>query len=259
MKILVGIKHVPDTETKIKLGPDGRAIDESGVQWIVSPYDEYALEEGLRIREARQGEVLLVSAGREAAQTSLRQGLAMGADRAVLVLDPRFERCDARVRAQAIAGLARLEAVELVLVGKYGVGTDEWQTGPMVAEFLDWPHVTAVCRLELSGDDFKAQREIEGALETHAGRLPAVISCEKGLNQPRYASLKGIMQAKKKPLEVKTPQELGVDTAALDRPRLVWESMELPPPRSRARLIDGAPEQAAERLVRLLREEAKVI
>src|SRR5262245_42509943 len=148
MKLLVGVKHVPDTETKIKLAADGRGLDESGVKWIISPYDEYALEQALRIREARGGEVVLVSLGREAAQASLGQGLARGADRALLVRDERLERADALGRSAALAAVARREGSELVLLGKYAVGTDEGQTGPMLAELLDWPHAAAVSRFE---------------------------------------------------------------------------------------------------------------
>jgi electron transfer flavoprotein beta subunit len=260
MKILVGIKHVPDTEAKIKLAADGKGPDEAGVKWVVSPFDEYALEQALLIREAGgSGEVVLACAGREASQASLRQGLAMGADRAVLVQDERFERADALARARALAALARDEGVDLVLLGKYGVGTDEWQTGPMVAEVLGWPHVSAVSKLEMEDGRFTAARAVEGAQEIHEGVLPAVITCEKGLNEPRYASLKGIMQAKKKPIDVKTPADVGIDGEELDRPKLVWEAMELPPDRAGAKLIDGEPREAAEELARLLREEAKVI
>jgi electron transfer flavoprotein beta subunit len=260
MKILVGIKQVPDTEAKIKVAADGRGVDESGIKWVMSPFDEYALEQALLMREARgTGEVVLACAGREASQTSLRQGLAMGADRAILIQDEKLERADALVRARALARLARDEEAELILVGKYGVGTDEGQTGPMVAELMDWPHVSAVSRLEVDGERFIAARGVEGAEEIHEGRLPAVFSCEKGLNEPRYASLKGIMQAKKKPIEVKGPAEVGIDPEALDRPKLVWEALELPPERSGAKLIDGEPQEAAEELARLLREEAKVI
>lgn len=260
MRILVGIKHVPDTETKVKPGAEAGSIDESGVKWIISPYDEYALEQALLFREAAGGgEVVIVCAAREAAQTTLRQGLAMGADRAVLIADPRFERCDALARARAIAAVARAERVELVLLGKYGVGTDEWQTAPMLAELLDWPHAAAVSKLELGDGSFTAEREVEGGTEVHEGRLPAVISCDKGLNEPRYPSLKGIMQAKKRPLEVKRADDLGTELGPLDDPMLIWESMELPEGRKAGVLIDGSPEEAASELARLLREEAKVI
>lgn len=260
MKILVGIKHVPDTETKIQLTADARSIDDTGVKWIVSPYDEYALEEALRIRESGTAtEVIAVSVGRAAAQASLRQALAIGADRAILVQDDRFDHADGLVRATALAALATTEQVGLVLLGKYGVGTDEGQTGPMLAELLDWPHVAAVHRLQLADGHFSAEREIEGGRERQEGTLPAVLTCEKGLNEPRYASLKGIMQAKKKPLEVRTPADLALDEAALARPRFVWESLALPPARQTGRRITGGAQEAAAELARLLREEAKVI
>jgi electron transfer flavoprotein beta subunit len=203
--------------------------------------------------------VIAVSAGREAASASLRQALAMGADRAVLVADPRLDRADALQRAQALAAVVRAEQAGLVLLGKYGVGTDEWLTGPMLAELLDWPHAAAVSKLELGSGVFTAEREVEGALELQEGQLPAVLTCEKGLNEPRYPSLKGIMQAKKKPLETKSVTELGLDAAALDAPALVWEALELPPARAGAVMLDGTPQQAADELARRLREVAKVI
>lgn len=259
MKILVGIKHVPDTDTKIRIAADGRSIDESGVKWIISTYDEFAIEQALQLREARGGEVVLCSAGREATRETLRQGLAMGADRAVQIVDPRLDRCDGLMRARVLAALAVAEQADLVLVGKYGVGTDEGQTGPMTAEVLNWPHASAVIRLTLDEGTFRAEREVEGGVESIEGRLPAVLSCDKGLNQPRYASLKGIMAAKKKPMDVRTLQSLGIDESELAAPRLVWEGLELPPARTTGRMIDGNPQEAAALLVRLLREEAKVI
>jgi electron transfer flavoprotein beta subunit len=259
MRIVVGVKHVPDTESKIRLAADGRSIDEAGLKWIVSPYDEYAIEAALRLKDASGAEVVLACAGRDASQATLRQGLAMGADRAVLVRDARFERCDGLTRARALAALVAAESADLVLLGKYGVGTDEGQTGPMLAEVLGWPHASAVSALQIENGSFTARREVEGAVEIVEGRLPAVISCDKGLNDPRYASLKGIMQAKKKPLDVRAPAELGLDEAPLAAPRLVWEALELPPGRSGATMIDGPPEEAARRLARLLRDDAKVI
>jgi len=260
MKIVVGIKHVPDTETKIRLSPDSTSIEETGVKWIISPFDEYALEAALRLREAADaGEVVAVCAGRNAAQTTLRHALAIGADRAVLIDDARFERCDGLVRAEALAGVARSEGAELVLLGKYGVGTDEGQTGPMLAEILDWPHASAVCELTVDGGSFTVEREIEGGREIQQGALPAVISCDKGLNEPRYPALKGIMQAKRKPLDIRSPTDVGVDPARLDSPLLVWEALELPPARQAGRRVDGGGEEAANELARILREEAKVI
>ena len=261
MKILVGIKHVPDTEAKIRVAADGVGIDESGLKMVVSPYDEYALEQALRMREAAgAGEVVLVCAGPEAAQASLRQGLAMGADRAVLVKDARYDRADGLARARALAAVARAESPDLVLLGKYGVGTDEGQTGPMLAELLDLPHAGAVSALEIAEGRLTARREVEGAVEVLEGTLPAVITCDKGLNEPRYASLKGIMAAKKKTIDVRTPAELGLDDAELGAgARVVWEALELPPPRKPGRVLQGDADQTVHELVRLLREEARVI
>ena len=260
MKILVGIKHVPDTEARIKVAADGLHVDETGVKWGMSPFDEFALEEALKTREARGGEVVVVAAGRPEAQASLRQALAMGADRAVLVEDGGFDRADGLARARALAAVARAEAPDLVLLGKYGVGADEGQTGPMLAELLDLPHAAAVSSLELGEGSFKARREIEGATEVLEGSLPAVLTCEKGLNEPRYASLKGIMAAKKKPLEVRKPEDLGLDPNDLrEGSRVVWEGLETPPPRGAGKVLRGEPEEVARQLARLPREEAKVI
>ena len=261
MKILVGVKHVPDTEAKVKVAADGVSLDETGVKMDVSPFDEYALEEALKTRESKgEGEVVVVSAGGDGAQTSLRKGLAMGADRAILVKDQRYDRADGLARAHALAAVARLESPGLILLGKSGVGTDESQTGPMLAELLDLPHALGVSELEIGDGSFTAKREIEGAVEVLEGSLPAVITAEKGLNEPRYPALKGIMAAKRKPLDVKTPEELGLDPAELgEGARVVWEAMELPEPRAAGRILDGEPAEAVADLVRALREEAKVI
>ncbi len=260
MKLLVAVKHVPDTETKVRVAADGSSLDETGVKFVVSPFDEFALEEAIRLRDSHGGEVVVVSVGRESAQTSLRQGLAMGADRAILVQDDRYERADALARARAIAAVARAEGPDLILTGKYGVGVDEGQTGAMIAELLDLPHAGAVSKLEIRAREFAAHREIEGGVEVLEGSLPAVVTCDKGLNEPRYASLKGIMAAKKKPLHVKTPSEMGLDPSDLDgAPRVVWESLELPPRRQAGRMIEGDAAESARKLAALLREEAKVI
>ncbi len=261
MKVLVCIKHVPDTETKIRVAPDGRSLDESGVKWILSPYDEFALEEAIRLREAGvASEVIVVSLGAPGCRDSLRQALAIGADRAILTDEVAFGSADALTRARALAAIAKRESAELALVGKYGVGTDEWLTGPMLAELLNWPHVSGVSKLDLAADgQFTARRAIEGAIEVLEGRLPAVLSCDKGLNQPRYASLKGIMAAKKKPMDVLSLADLGLDPSELQSPRLVRVALELPSPRRSGRILGGTAAEAAADLARLLREEAKVI
>ncbi len=143
---------------------------------------------------------------------------------------------------------------------EYGVGTDEGQTGPMLGEVLGWPHAGGISALELTGDEFRIERAVEGAVEIQVGRLPAVLTCDKGLNEPRYPTLKGIMQAKKKPLDVRTAIDVGIDEAELAAgSRVRWDALELPPPRQRGRILAGGPVEAARDLARLLREEAKVI
>jgi electron transfer flavoprotein beta subunit len=255
MKILVALKHVPDTEAKVKVAQDGASLDPAGVKMIASPYDDYALEEGLRLREAAgTGEVVAVCAGPEAASAVLREALAKGADRAILVRDLP-ERADGLARARVLAAVARRERPDLLLLGKYGVGMDEGQTGPMLAELLDLPHAGAVVGLTIAAGKLTARREVEGLVEVLEGALPALVTCDKGLNTPRYANIKGIMAAKKKPIETLGAGELGVDLAE----RVVWESLELPPPRGAGKILRGDPAETARELARLLREEAKVL
>jgi electron transfer flavoprotein beta subunit len=254
MKIAVCIKHVPDTEAKIKIGADGKTADLAGVKMIIAPYDEYALEEALLLKEAGAAqEVVVVGAGDESASASLRQALAMGADRAVHVRDGALAGADALGRAAALAEALKAENAELVFTGKTGVGDDEGQVGPMLGELLDRPQVGSVFQITLAASAFTAWRGIEGAVEIVEGSLPAVISWDKGEHEPRYASLKGIMAAKKKPLASVAP-------TSSPRPRhVVRESLTLPPPRPQGRLLGGTPQEAARDLARLLREEAKVI
>jgi electron transfer flavoprotein beta subunit len=260
MKIIVCVKQVPDTETRVKIAPSGNAVSEADVSsWIVSPYDEFAIEEALRIREAKGGEVVLVTAGPDRAQAALRTGLAMGADSAVHVKDPALDAAcplgTARALAAAVEGLAPFD---LVLCGQQGVGGDHSQVPGMLAEMLDLPQVTVAVKLEIGEGQATVEREIEGGRETWQTPLPALVSAQKGLNEPRYASLKGIMAAKKKPIEVKDLAALGLDAAAV-APKLTVTSMELPPARPAVRMIEGDPETQAKELIRLLHEEAKVI
>ena len=257
MKIFVCIKHVPDTEARIKLGADGKNPETAGVKMIISPYDEYALEEALLLKEAgKAAEVVVLAAGDDAVQASLRQALAMGADRAIHVQDPELARADALARAKALAAAVRTEDPALVFTGKTGVGDDEGQVGPMLGELLDRPHVGSVFHLELAGDAFTAHRGIEGAVEIVEGPLPAVLAWDKGEHEPRYASLKGIMASKKKPLDVKSAASLGLGPASS---KVVRDSLELPPPRPAAKILQGDPAETARELARLLRQEAKVI
>jgi electron transfer flavoprotein beta subunit len=260
MKIIVCVKQVPDTETRVKIAPDGVGIAEGEINWVVSPYDEYAIEEALRIKEAKGGgEVVLVSAGPDRVQTALRNGLAMGADSAIHVRDPLLDKTDSLATARALAAAIRTAApFDLVLTGQQGVGGDNGQVPGLLAEILDLPQVTVAVKVEIQDGKAVVEREIEGGRETWETSLPAVLSTQKGLNEPRYASLKGIMAAKKKPVQTVDVSALGLAAADVaPRTEVVW--MELPPARPAVRLIDGDPEAQAKELVRLLHEEAKVI
>jgi electron transfer flavoprotein beta subunit len=259
MKIVVCVKQVPDTETRIRIAPAGDAIVEADLNWIVSPYDEFAIEEALRIREKKGGEVVLVTAGPERAQSALRTGLAMGADSAVHVKDPLVDATDTFGTARALAAAIRtLAPFDLVLTGQQGVGGDNSQVPGLLAELLDVPQVTVAVKIDVEDGKAVVEREVEGAHETWETSLPAVVSAQKGLNEPRYASLKGIMAAKKKTIEVKDAAALGLDAAAL-KPRTKTMALELPPARGAVRMIEGDADTQVKELLRLLHEEAKVI
>ena len=246
----VCIKQVADTETRVKVAPDGKSLDPAGVTWILNPYDEFAIEQALRVREQQgAGEVVVITLGAASAQTTLRNALAMGADRSIHlkteVLGP-----DPLAVARALA--AELKGLDpgIIWCGRQAVDDDAAQVGPMVAELLELPCVTMVAGFVLEDSRVRLEREIEGGREIVEVTLPAVFATDKGLNEPRYASLKGVMAAKKKPIEEK-PAQLG-------EPNLEVVSLSLPPPRSAGRIVgsglDGVPE-----LVRVLHQEAKVI
>lgn len=249
MKIVVCVKRVPDTETRIRIAESGDAIDESGVKFIMSPYDEFAVEGALRTKEAAgEGEVALLSLGDASAAETLRSGLAMGADRAVLLEGE--VTMDGLATARAL--VAELEAMEadLVLFGTVAADDDQQQVGPMVATLLGRPCVTGVADFEVEDGVATCHREVEGGVEVVEADLPAVLTITKGEFEPRYASLKGIMAAKKKPLEQK-------DASTVEA-RLRVEALEPPPERPEGKIVGEGAEAAGE-LVRLLREEARVL
>ncbi len=200
MKIAVCIKRVPDSETRVKIAPDGKSLDEAGVKFVLNPYDEFAVEEALRRREqAGAGEVAVFSLGPAAAQETIRMALAMGADRGVLLQVDGIPG-DGLVVARALAAALKDGGFDLVLFGKLAIDDYNHQVGPMVAELLGLPCVTAVSHLEIADGKGVAEREIEGGVEVCEFPLPAVLTVDKGLNEPRYPALKGIMAAKKKPI-----------------------------------------------------------
>ena len=259
MKILVMIKQVPDTATQVKIGPDGKAIDTAGITWIVSPYDEYALEEGLRIKEKRgQGEVVVVSLGPDRVKEALRSCLAMGADRAIHLNDPAWEQADMLMTARALAAVIKQEAPALALFGRQAIDDDMGAVGAAVAEVLGWPCASWIMEesLDEAGKTIRVGRQAEGGLELFDLPLPAVVSAQKGLNEPRYPTLKGIMGAKKK--EIKDIKAAGLGLTA-ETPALSVITLEMLPPRPPGRIIPGEAAEAAKELVRALREDAKAI
>lgn len=259
MKIAVCVKQVPDTEARIRVAPDGRSIVETDLNWIVSPYDEFAIEEALRIKEKKGGgEVVLVTMGPDRVQSALRSGLAMGADSAVHLKDPSFEGLDPLGTAWVLAAALKPMAPDLILTGQQGVGGDNAQVPGLLAEILDLPQVTMVVKLELGDAAATAEREIEGGREVWETKLPAVISAQKGLNEPRYASLKGIMAAKKKPVQTMDAAALGLKPEDV-KPKTKVVALEPPPARAAGKMIPGDADTQVRELLRLLHEEAKVL
>jgi len=248
MKVVVCVNHVPDTESKIKIGPDGVSIDRTGVNYMLSPYDEFAVEEALRLRDKFKGEVIAVSLGPDQHKETLRKALAMGVDRAVLLKDdiPRDSFGVAHALAEEIRGLAP----DVVMFGKQSIDYDGSQVGTMVAELLGLPSVAVVVKMDVQGEKVVCEREIEGGHEVVETKLPAVFMAQKGLNEPRYPSLKGIMAAKSKPIEEKP--------AAPAVARVVVRSMRKPAAKGSGKIV-GTDKTAVSELVRLLHEEAKVI
>jgi electron transfer flavoprotein beta subunit len=249
VKILVTVKRVPDPETVIKIAPDGTGIVTDNVKWVVNPFDEIAIEEALRIKEKAGGaDVVLVSIGQKTAQEQLRTGLAMGADRAILVVSEQALEplAVARVLAKLIDG----EKPDLVLMGKQAIDDDANCAGQMLAELLGWPQATFASKVELDGKSAKVTREVDGGLEVLGVPLPAIVTADLRLNEPRYASLPGIMKARKKELKEIPLADLGVDAA----PKTKVVKLETPPKRSAGRKVGSVQE-----LVQVLHNEAKVI
>ncbi len=248
MKIAVCVSHVPDTATKVFVGSDGKTIDPNGVTYVVNPYDEFAIEEALKQKENLGGEVVIISLGGDKSKETIRKALAMGADSGVLLKDenPR----DSLSVAKALSAEIKAQEAEMVFFGKQSVDYDNSIVGQLTAELLGFNCVSVVVGLSIEDGKVSAEREIEGGKETVETTLPLVITTQKGLNEPRYASLKGIMAAKRKTIEEKelSPSDNFVEVLRMKKP-----------PEKQAGKIVGEDASAAAELVRLLREEAKVI
>ena len=248
MKSIVCVKRVPDTEARIRIAGDGASIDPSGVKFVLNPYDEFAVEAALKHKEAAgQGEVTVVSVGDASSAETLRTALAMGADNAVLLKADRA--AEGLAAAKALAEEIRGRQYDLVLFGMKAIDDDLQAVGPMVAELLGIPVATAVTEFSVADGKVTAQREIEGGSEVVELKLPCAITLTKGAYEPRYASLKGIMAAKKKPLEEKAAAGDGAAPSF---------TLSYPPERQAGRIVGEGPDAVPE-LLRLLRQEAKVI
>ncbi|MCD1635108.1 electron transfer flavoprotein subunit beta/FixA family protein [Martelella mediterranea] len=212
MKILVPVKRVVDYNVKIRVKPDGTGVELANVKMSMNPFDEIAVEEALRLKEAGKAEeVVAVSIGPAKAEETLRTALAMGADRAILIATD--ETVEPLAVAKLLKKVAEEEAPQLVILGKQAIDDDSNQTGQMLAALLDWSQATFASKLELGEGDAKVTREIDGGLQTISVKLPAIVTTDLRLNEPRYASLPNIMKAKKKPLDKKTPADYGIDCA----------------------------------------------
>ena len=248
MKIVVCVNHVPDTETKIRVGSDGVAIDKAGVNYMLNPYDEFAVEEALRLREKFGGEVTVMSLGSDGHKEALRKALAMGVEKAVFLKDESVR--DSFAVARALSEELRQMSPDAILFGKQSIDYDDAQVGTLVAELLDLPSVAVIVKLDIQDGRVTCEREIEGGHEVVETRLPAVFLAQKGLNEPRYPSLKGIMAAKTKPILEKpaVATEIRVETLRIRKPASKGTGK-----------IVGTDKTAVPELIRLLREEAKVI
>ncbi len=251
MKILVCVKRVPDTTTKVKVGGDGKSIDPAGVKFVMNPYDEIPVTRAVELKESIGGdtEVVILSLGPADATSEIRTALAMGGDRGIL-LKAADGYWDSHAVAVALAEAIRAESPDLILFGKQAVDDDDMQVGGRVAEILDLPSTHLAGSLEVNGDKLHLTREIEGGTETIESSLPAVVTAQKSLAEPKYPSLKGIMAAKKKPIEEKDAAHPGA--------KLEVVALELPPDRPPGKIV-GEGVDAVGPLVELLRSEAKVI
>ena len=257
MNIVACVKQVPDTEAQIKVKPDGSGIEEGGIKWVMNPYDEFGVEEALKMKEKFGGDVTIVCVGPARAMETIRTALAMGADKGIHISDPALENADAYTTASALAAAIKGVPYDVILCGQRAIDDDSGQVGSVLAELLGIPQVTVVTKVEVDGQKVKVVRPIEGAQLVIESSLPAVVTATKGLNEPRYASLPGIMKAKKKPVDVKDAAALGISTDAKAK-----VGKFIPPPaRPPGKIIcaDDTPEGKAAEVAKLLREEAKVI
>ena len=262
MRILTVIKQVPDSNASIKIGGDGRSIETAGLKLVLNPFDEFAVEQAVQLREKDLPveEIVALTIGSGKSGEILRTALAMGADRGIHLNDDAFVSHDELFLAEVIslAIMQQPEPFDLILIGKQAIDMDAGEIGPALAEFLGLPHVGAIVGLEAEADKITARRRIEGAEEVMECPLPVLLTCEKGLVEPRYPSLPNLMKAKKKPVETISSGDLQ-GFGELGGPRSEVLSLTPPAARGACQIVEGEPAEMARELVRLLREEANVI
>jgi len=250
MKFIACIKRVPTTDLQARIAADGKSLDGAGIQFMTSFYDEIAVEEALRQKEKHGGEVTVLTIGPADASKEVREALAKGADKGVILVDVNWGGRDPLATAKALAEKIRALGADLVLLGRVGTDRDNAAVGPMLATLLGWACVTDIVGLEITGTTGSARREADGGIETFTFSLPAVLTCQKDLNEPRYAALKGIMAAKKKPLE---ESPCPASTSQVEVTKLA-----LPAARKAGRIV-GEGAAAVPALIDALRSEAKVL
>lgn len=248
MKIAVCVSQVPDTTTKVKIGADGKTIDPSGVTYIINPYDELAVEAALQLKEKQGGETIVLTAGRDSSKEVIKKSYAMGIEKGILIKSDI--EMDSYAVARNLADVLKEINPDIIFFGKQSIDYDDSQVGLLVAEMLGLPSINVVVSLNIEGSKVTAEREIEGGKEVVEATLPAVICAQRGLNSPRYPNLKGIMQAKSKPIEERQP--------SYTENKIEILNMTLPKAKSKGKIV-GTDAAAVGELVKLLREEAKVI
>lgn len=263
MKILVLLKQTPDTEAQIKITSDGKNLDTTGTKYIINPYDEYAIEEALKLKANKgSGEVVLMSYADDSVKERMLKGLAMGADRAIQVKNEELPQADSLSLSNILSAAIKQENPDIIFCGKQGIDDDNMHVPVMVAELLSWPHVNVVNKIDYNDKELTASREVEGGqVETFKVSLPCVIGAHKSLNTPRYASLPGIMKAKKKPFEQKSLSDLGLDASVLQSSlQTTVSGFKLPPKKPEGKLFKDEDLQVmVDKVVDHLRTEAKVL
>lgn len=263
MKIIVLLKRTPDTETKVQISADGKQLDHSKTNFIINPYDEFAIEEAVRVKEkAGSGEVVIVSFGPTESKESIMRALAMGGDRGVLINNEGLEDLDSLKTSEILSEVIKSENADLVFCGKQGIDADNMHVGTMTAEMLGWPHVNVANSVKIEGENVSIEREVEGSqIEVYEAQLPLLIGANKALNEPRYTPLPAIIKAKKKPYEEKKVADFGLNPETLkSQVQVTVETYEYPAEKGEGKVLQGQPvDVMVDELVKLLRDEAKVL